>query len=67
MNFINLVPEEENVEIVLKPIDLNLETKPDESEGCIQIQVQQTMLLLSGAKQKVIWLTRKIYINLYKM
>ena len=36
MNFINLVPEEENVEIVLKPIDLNLETKPDESEGCIQ-------------------------------
>lgn len=36
MNFINLVPPEENHEIILKPIELNLEIPKEESEGCIQ-------------------------------
>lgn len=36
MNFINLVPEEDNTEIVLKPIELKLDLPTEESEGCVQ-------------------------------
>lgn len=36
MNFINLQQEDNTKDIVLKPIQLNLEPKPDESEGCVQ-------------------------------